>query len=437
MQDNRFAISNCPTTINSEPKESPICVRIEGISHKGEGVGRINGKAAFIPFAIPGELVTVEIIEEKKRFIRAQILEVLEPSADRVVPKCPHYFECGGCALQHMTYNRQLKLKRRIVQDQLQRIGRLDCEVLPVIGMEDPWRYRNKVKWHLQKKDAQIQMGYFKDGSHELVDIKTCKLITAPMEKLSRLLKQNMRAAEIGKKASLVIRQSSADNSMLAVLNNLSIEFTNNQDFPGLKTVYQQRNQKLEICRGTPGFHEQINSTRYDLSPLAFFQVNTVQTQKLYELIIQLAQPNPDDILLDAFCGSGTIALYLAPHVKKVTGVESYAPAIQDARKNAALNDIQHSEFIAGPCEKVIPELKEHFDIVILDPPRAGCKPELIQTITQKSPRCIIYVSCNPSTLARDLAIFNAKGYQINLVQPLDMFPQTGHVETICLMSKE
>lgn len=407
---------------------------IEGISHKGEGVGRINGKVAFVPFAIPGEVVSVEAVEDNKRFIRAQILEVLEPSADRVVPDCPHYFECGGCAFQHMTYSRQLELKRRIVQDNLQRIGRLNCDVKPVIGMEDPWRYRNKVEWHLQQQGSQIRMGYYKNESHELVDIKTCKLISQPMEALSYFLKEKVMPAAAGEKASITIRESSLDGSLLTVLNGLHITLENSLDFPQLKSIYRKRHQKLELCQGVQGFKEQINNIRYDLSPLSFFQVNPAQTRIMYDLISKLAQPEPDDTILDAFCGAGSIALYLAPYVKRVVGVESYAPAVHNARDNAALNDIKHCEFITGACEKVVPQLNESFDMVILDPPRSGCKPELIQAITKKTPRCIIYVSCNPSTLARDLALFNMSGYLINEVQPIDMFPQTQHVETVVVL---
>jgi len=405
---------------------------INGISHKGEGVGRIEGKAAFIPYAIPGETVEIKIIEENKSYIRGHLLEVIEPSQDRVVPDCPHYFDCGGCAYQHMTYSRQLELKRQIVQDSLQRIGKINAEVKPVIGMEDPWRYRNKVDWHLQYKDDTIRMGYYKNESHELVDIQTCKLISQPMENLSLFLKDSISSVKTGKSGSITIRESSLDGKLLAILDELKMmPLELMEDFPQLKAIYKKHGRQLSLAWGESGFEEQVKGIRCIISPLSFFQVNPSQAQVLYELVKDYCAPRSTDSLLDAFCGTGSIGLYLSSHVKKVTGVENYSPAVANARENAVKNKIRNCEFIAGACETVIPQLKQKFDLVVLDPPRAGCKPEAISAIIASNPRTIVYVSCNPATLARDLALFTGAGYSIDQVQPLDMFPQTQHVECV------
>lgn len=409
--------------------------QIDGISHKGEGVGRINGKAAFIPFTIPGETVDMEVLEDGKSFIRGKLLEVIEPSPDRCMPDCPHYYECGGCAYQHMTYARQLELKRQVVQDSLQRIGKINCEVNPVLGMKDPWRYRNKVEWHLENRKNEVCMGYYKNESHELIEIHTCKLISAVMEKLSFQLKNQVTAVREGRNGKLTVRESSRDYALLAVTDELEIQSPAIGDTPANRlSIYTKQGSKIRLVAGDPTFTEQINETIYNLSPLSFFQVNPEQTRMLVDLVKKYCRLKPEEDLLDCFCGVGSITLQLAPYVNHVVGVEGYAPAIDNARENAALNNISNCEFITGPCEKIVPQLKQNFDTVVLDPPRAGCKPELIQAIINKSPAKIIYVSCNPATLARDLAVFTKENYIIIEIQPLDMFPQTAHVETVVVL---
>lgn len=409
---------------------------INGITHQGEGVGRIDGKAVFIPFSIPGETVEIEITAENKSYLRGKLVEVIEPSKDRVVPDCLHYYECGGCAYQHMAYSRQLELKQQVVKDSLQRIGKIDCEVRPVIGMKDPWRYRNKVEWHVENHNGQVRMGYYKNESHELIDITTCKLISRPMEELSFYIKDKIASVKKEKQGRLTVRESSYNGKLLAVLTELNLQLDGVEMFPNM-ILFKQEARKLNLTLGEGEFPEKIHNTRYNLSPLSFFQVNPVQTQVLYDLVKTFSQPQADDQILDAFCGAGTIALYLASSVKKVTGVESYVPAIDDAIENAALNGITNCGFISGACETVIPQLNEHFDMVVLDPPRIGCKPEVLAAITKIAPRSIIYVSCNPATLARDLAILISSGYHINEVQPIDMFPQTRHTECVAELCRK
>ncbi len=411
---------------------------VDGVSHRGEGVGRIEGKATFIPYAIPGETVEIEIVEQNKSYLRAKLLEVITPSEARVIPDCPHYYSCGGCAYQHMTYAKQLELKRGILQDTLQRIGKINAEVKPMLGMEDPWRYRNKVVWHLQNTGDEVAMGYYMNDSHDLLDIDTCKLISQPMEDLSLYLKDRVTTVKARQDGSITIRESSLDGSLMAILDGLrTIPMELIESFPKLKSLYKMNGKQLSLGWGKAGFEDQVNNIRCYLSPLSFFQVNPAQTQVLYELVRDYCKPQPKDRLLDAFCGTGSIGLYLSSYVKKVTGVENYSPAVANARENAARNNINNCEFIAGACETVIPQLKQKFDLVVLDPPRAGCEEELIRSIIRIAPRCIVYVSCNPSTLARDLAIFTSSGYEVDEVQPIDMFPQTHHVECVVRLYKK
>lgn len=409
---------------------------IDGITHRGEGVGRIEGKAVFIPYTIPGETVEIEITEENKSYYRGRLLKIIEPSDQRIDPDCPHFYDCGGCAYQHMTYEKQLQLKRQIVLNSLQRIGKIKCDVKPVLGLEDPWRYRNKVEWHLENNEDKVVMGYYKQDSHELIEIKTCKLISQEMEDLSHFLK-NRVSAPVGKDCSITIRQSSVDGLLLAVMDELKTRHMSDiENYPKLKAVYDKKGSKIKLRSGNPGFEEQVNGLRYQLAPLSFFQVNLHQTRVLYDLVLNYCDLLPGNRVLDAFCGVGSISLYLASYAKKVVGVESYAPAIANAKENAKLNNIRNCEFLAGPCETVIPQLKQKFDVVVLDPPRSGCKPQLVEALIQKKPRTIVYVSCNPSTLARDLAMFTNADYTVEAVQPVDMFPQTHHIETIVRLDR-
>ncbi len=411
---------------------------IDGITHIGEGVARIEGKATFIPFAIPGETVEVEITEEKKKFRRARLTEIKDGSEDRITPLCPHYYECGGCAYQHVSYPKQLELKHRVVQESINRIAKIDLEVNPVLGMDEPWRYRNKVEWHVDRINGQLKMGYYKNDSHRIIDISTCKLISEEMESLSLYIKARLEEFKLPDHCEIVIRQSSLNRKLMIVFRGEGMDKLNISsllDYPELNSIYSIDNEFYTLLHGEAYLQEEINGVLYEISALSFFQVNSTQTSKLYELVTEYARAKRSNRVLDAYCGIGSISLLLAKTARKVLGVESYAPAIKDATNNKYKNKIFNCDFLTGPCEIIIPQLIDEFDLVVLDPPRAGCTEDLIQAIAEISPKRIVYVSCNPATLARDLALFAKEGFETREIQPVDMFPQTSHVETIVLIT--
>jgi len=407
---------------------------VDGISHSGEGVARINGKATFIPFTIPGETVDVNIIEEKKSFQRGRLKDLVTSSSDRIDAPCPYYYKCGGCSYQHVNYNRQLELKRQVVKDSLKRIGGIDIEVNPVLGMEIPWRYRNKVEWHTGTTNGQAIMGYYVNDSRVLIGIDSCLLISTEMEDISRYIKEHLKDLNIPEGCEITVRQSAADQEMMVIFNgkgSSGIDFARMLNHQEVASIHSIDQGKLRLHYGEPALFERIFGTDLDISPLAFFQVNHYQTERLIEIVKEFALLRETDTILDAYCGTGSIALSLAGLVQKVVGVESGKPAIKDAKRNAFKNNITNCKFIKGACEEIIPELEEQFDVVILDPPRAGCKPEVINAITRMASKRVVYVSCNPATLARDLGLFIKGGYYVKEVQPIDMFPQSHHVETV------
>lgn len=417
--------------------------KINGITHKGEGVGRIDGQAVFIPFALPGETVEIKITEQQKKYSRGTVLKIVNPSEHRTDPLCPYFGQCGGCAYQHVSYDEELRLKRQVVSQNLQRIGKLDIEAELVLGSADPWNYRNKVEWHLNKNDNEFIMGYYDLTGANLIDIDWCPLLSKRLQETSSLLKEIIKVFTTALEGEIVIRHSLYTDRVLIVFKKMpELEtyqtvwqhiFNQHSFIQGIVSV--NNNQVKSIC-GLDYLEEKIGTNLYRISPLAFFQVNTRQTQILYELIKELIGVTESQKLLDGYCGAGTIALYMAEHAQQVLGLESFKPAVEDAFLNARLNKINNCHFVCAPCEKFLPKNTEHFDLAVIDPPRAGCKPAVIQALTENKPNKIIYVSCNPSTLARDLKLFNENGYKPVLVQPVDMFPRTAHVECVTLMSR-
>lgn len=412
---------------------------VEGITHRGEGVGRIDGQAVFIPYAMPGETVEIDIVERKKSFLRAKLNDVINASPDRVQPPCPYYYRCGGCSLQHVAYPRQLELKRQIVQDNLDRIGGLKAAVEKVFGMTNPWRYRNKVEWQVVKKGLVYDMGYYLPKSHQLLPVDGCLLISQEMEALGRYMRERLEEVNAPRQFQLTVRQSSDKRQLMLICRGggtAQMEFTSLLDYPQLISIYCLDQGRVIHKHGSRGLSEKLAGIEHEISPLAFFQVNHQQAELMIEIVKDFARLGPSDQVLEGYCGIGSITLPLARQVGKITGVESYSQAVEDARENARRNRVANCEFIAGACEQMLPNVEERFDVVVLDPPRAGCPREVIDAVIQAAPNRIVYVSCNPGTLARDLKIFGQNKYVVTRVQPIDMFPQTHHVETVVLMSR-
>jgi 23S rRNA (uracil1939-C5)-methyltransferase len=440
-------------------------IEITGLSHEASGVGRVEERVVFVPEAIPGDRVRVRLVHLKERLGYGELVEILEASPDRREQSCPHAAKCGGCQLQHMDYEAQLNWKRQQVADAMERIGKLDVEVLPVLGMEQPYHYRNKSQLPLGKQQGELVMGFFQKGSHDIVDLETCEIQHPLITKLALVFKQVVQELAIepydeishrGVLRHAIIRVSfSAEQLMLILVtrtpdlpaqDELIAELT--KEIPELVSVAHNVNSRdtnvilgreTKVIWGEGYLLDSIGHLDYAISPGSFFQVNPSQTKVLYDLVRDRMQLQGTETVFDLYCGAGTIGLYLASEAKEIVGVETFAAAVQDARYNATLNGIEGATFHVGKAEDLLPKLmKTHkrIDGFILDPPRKGCDRSLLETlVTSKVPR-ICYVSCNPSTLARDLSYLADKGYKVGAIQPVDMFPWTRHVECVVLMSR-
>jgi 23S rRNA (uracil1939-C5)-methyltransferase len=444
-----------------------IEIDLDNLAHGGECVGHLGRLAIFVQGGIPGERVRVKINMSKKNFARGEILEVLSAAQGRVEPACPVYADCGGCQLQHIDYQLQLRLKREMTEDLLQRVGKLnEIMVKPVIGSDYPLRYRNKAQFPLTvDKNGKIAAGFFRQGTHEVVVQKDCSLQHPLINRILRETLSILNKYQLtvyreknnqGLLRHLVIRTGVCTNQSLLVIVTGESSFPDREEIatqlmqriPELKGVLHNINpdstnvilgKKTEILKGQDFYLDYIANIKYAISYSSFFQVNTLQTEILYNVIRQNAALTGQEVVLDAYCGIGSIAIYLAKMANRVLGIEEYAKAIEDANRNACLNNIGNSTFITGRVEDIYPELVKQgiiIDLLILDPPRKGLSGNVIETILENKPERLIYVSCNPATLARDLAILQNE-YIISTIQPVDMFPQTYHVETIVALYKK
>ena len=440
-------------------------VEITGLTHEGMGVGRIGERVVFIPHSLPGDLIKIKVVEIKKRLAFGELLEILEPSTDRIKPSCPHAKTCGGCQFQHLQYTAQLEWKRQQVYDAMKRIGKLDVKVLPTLGMENPYHYRNNSQMPFGDESGELILGFFKPGSHEIIDVETCEIQHPLITKLALTLKRIVselkiepydRAKHKGILRHAVIRVSFAKKELMLILvtnthdlphkEQLINQLTN--EVPELVSVIHNVNsqktnvvmgRKTEVLWGNSHLIDTIGHLSYAISPRSFFQVNPLQTEVLYDLVREEMHPNDKGIILDLYCGAGTIGLYLAADAKRIIGVESFADAVKDANYNAELNGIKNAKFVVGKAENELPKIMDNYDdvsAVVVDPPRKGCDAKLLETLNMAKVPQIVYVSCNPSTLARDLAVLVEGGYSIDSVQPIDMFPWTRHVETVVLLSQ-
>ncbi len=447
-------------------------VEIHGIGHEGEGVGRINNFTIFVPYTIPGDSVKVKVIKVKKSFAYGKLIEIIKPSDNRVTPICSIFEKCGGCQLQHVNYIEQLRIKKQKVIDALERIGKInDVLVHDTIGMKHTCRYRNKAQFPVgvDELSNRINIGFYAQRSHRIIDMKTCHIqhnindvfiphikkwmerynITAYNEKTGKGLIRHV-FTRIGFSTGEVMVVIVANGKKIPNKQELidilkSIDAT---DFT-LESIIQNINTKRtnvilgsenKVLWGRDYITDSIGKIEYKISPMSFYQVNPVQTEVLYNIALEYAGLEGNETVFDLYCGIGTISLFLAQKAKRVVGVEIILQAIEDAKKNAIMNNIDNVEFHIGAAEEVIPQLYKqgnHADVVVVDPPRKGCEEKLLNTIAQMQVDKIVYVSCNPSTLARDLRILEDKGYKAMEVQPVDMFPHTVHVETCSLIIKK
>ena len=440
-------------------------IEIGSLGSSGEGVGRYNGFTVFVPGALPQEKVRVRILEVKKTYAAGKLLKVIEASADRVKPECPIYEACGGCQLQHISYEGQLKLKQQQVQDALERIGhQKNLKALPTLGAENPWNYRNKVAFPVGREKGKTIIGCFAKGTHRIIDASHCLIqeqvnneaITAVREVIEKLgipVYDEDRHTGVMRH---VVARTGIKGKLMVVLVTATPKLSKEKEIikmlrnrlPNMVSLQQNiqtyRNnvilgRETKVLWGSPTIKAGLDKFAFNVSARSFFQVNTRQAERLYAKALEYAQLTGQETVIDAYCGTGTISLYLAQRARKVYGVEIVSPAIRDAQKNARENNIRNAEFIVGDCTKVMPRLYQQgirADVVVVDPPRAGCTQQVLKTFANMKPKRIVYVSCNPATLARDIEILEKLEYKAEKIQPVDMFAQTSHVESVALINR-
>lgn len=452
---------NIPVNQNQE-----YDMRIEDISVDGEGIGRVDGFTMFVQGALPGEKVRIKASKIGKNYGYGELRKIIVSSPDRVIPPCPYSKQCGGCSLQHLSYSAQLEFKTRRVRDALERIGKITgVKVHDTIGMEHPWRYRNKAQFPVGMADDSLAIGFFAPRSHDIVDIDRCIINHQINDKVIEIIRNFIQkysipvydehahqgiirhvVTKVGFKTGQVMVVIVTNGKDLPYKDKLVELLRNN--IPGVTSIVQNINsKKTNVILGQENITlwgqdyivDILGGLTFKISPLSFFQVNPVQTEILYNKVMEYAELTGTQTVIDLYSGIGTISLFLARNADKVYGIEEVPQAVQDAWENARINGIVNAEFIEGKAEEVIPKLVDsglHADVVVLDPPRKGCEADVLEALARMAPQRIVYVSCNPATLARDLKFLTEQEYEVVDVQPVDMFPHTTHVECVVLLSR-
>lgn len=448
-------------------KNDVYTVEITGMSHEGQGVGKIDNFAVFIDGALLGEVVNIKIIKVNKSYAIGKLIEIIKPSKDRAEPFCNDYKRCGGCSLQHLNYNAQLNFKTDTVRENIKRIGKLEgVFVHDIIGMETAMYYRNKAQYPVGINKEGISIGFYAPRSHDIVNNDACHIQNQTSDVVKCVVKEFIEENKIsvydelsgkGLVRHVITRVGFRTKEVMVVLviNGNDLPFIDRlvekitKKIPEVKSIILNINKKdtnvilgnkNKVIFGQPKIVDYIGKYKFEISPLSFYQVNPIQTEVLYSKALEYADLTGNETVFDLYCGIGTISLFLSEKAKKVYGVEVVEDAIKDAKRNAEINNVENVEFLVGGAENVVPKIYEQgvkADVVVVDPPRKGCDELLLKTLVDMKPKRIVYVSCNPSTLARDLKYLDENGYRTVEVQPVDMFPHTGHVETVVLMSRE
>lgn len=449
-------------------KNDMITVNIEDITTAGEGIGKVDGYIVFIKDAIIGDVVEAKIIKAKKTYGYGKLIKIITPSKNRVEPKCPVARSCGGCQIQEMSYESQLIYKQNMVKNNITRIGGIsDFEMCPIIGMEEPFYFRNKAQYPVgQDNNGNLVMGFYATHSHAIIDNMDC-CIGSPINAgiLAKIkdfmLRNNIKPYNESQHSGLVrhilirVGVTTGEIMVCIIINGASIPNSDELvksllQVEGIESIMLNVNKektnvilgkKVKTLWGKPFIEDYIGNVKYQISPLSFFQVNSKQTEKLYNKVLEYADLSGDETVWDLYCGIGTISLFLAQKAKKVYGVEIVPEAIEDAKNNAKINNISNAEFFVGKSEEVLPTYyeehkNEYANVIVIDPPRKGCDESLLKTIVLMAPAKVVYVSCDSATLARDLKFMNENGYKVDMVQPVDQFGHSVHVETVVLLSK-
>lgn len=458
-------------------KNDHFVVNIEDISEDGAGIGKTEGYIWFIKDTVIGDEVEAAVMKQKKNYGFARMIRVLKPSPYRIEPKCPVSRSCGGCQLQAVDYQEQLRFKERKVYQHLTRIGGVkelslpgeggNLEMEPIIGMENPWRYRNKAQFPFgRNKEGEIVFGFYAGHTHAIIEQDDCLLGAEENREILIIIREYMKEFQIppydeithtGLIRHVLIRKAFYTGEIMVclVVNGKELPYADclaerlDELIDGMTSVsYSINSEKTNVIMGKEIVHvwgleyitDFIGKIQYRISPLSFYQVNPIQTERLYQTALEYAGLSGEEIVWDLYCGIGTISLFLAQKAKKVYGVEIIPEAVEDARRNAKLNGIKNAEFFVGKAEEVLPEQnekkKEYAKVIVVDPPRKGCDPICLETIVKMAPEKVVYISCNSATLARDVKVLSKNGYQVSRVRTVDQFGWSVHVETICLLTR-
>ena len=446
-------------------KNSIHTAAVEGYSSQGLGVCRVGGGVVFVYHALLGELCEIKILKEGRTTAYAKVEKILSPSPHRTAPPCPHFGKCGGCDLMHMDYEEELTFKKQRVEDALRRIGGLDVTVPEVIGSDRLYGYRNKAIYTVAEIDGAVQKGFYRPRSHTLIPTERCLIQAEVSDRAANAVLRWMKACSApaydeASGAGLVRRIfcryafATGEAQIVIVTANgtfngkarLIEEITN--ACPEVVSIVINVNKsrgntvlsgKLMTLWGKTAIEDELCSLRFSLSPLSFYQINRAQAERLYGRAIEYASLSGVETVLDLYCGTGTITLALSRRAKRVIGIEIVGAAVTDARENAKRNNITNAEFIcadAFDAAKILQERSAQADVIVVDPPRKGLAPGVTDLIAELAPARVVYISCDPATLARDLKLFAAAGYRSTKVIALDMFPRTAHVETVVLLTR-
>ena len=449
-------------------KNKEYVVDIVDIGQGGVGVGKYEGFTVFVEGGLLQDKVKVKINKSKKNYAVGDIVEIIEKSPFRVDRTCSDELKnCGGCQIQELNYNKQLELKTNEVKQVVARIGKLEnVEIHETMGMENPYRYRNKAQFPIQSINGEPAIGFYKKKSHDVIPTDMCVIQHDINDKIIKIIKTYIQAYNIsiynetthtGVLRHLVTKVGFTTNEVMVVLvaNGTNLPHLSElasilkENIPGFKTLVLNINKaktnvilgkENKVIYGNGKINDYIGDLIFEISPLSFFQVNPVQTEVLYNKALEYAELKENDTVFDIYCGIGTISLFLAQKATKVYGIEIVEDAIKDAKINAKLNNLNNVEFYVGKAEEVVPKMYNEgktANVVMVDPPRKGCDEKVLDTIVSMAPDRVVYVSCNPSTLARDLAYLDERGYKCIEIQPVDMFPHTMHVECVAKIVKK
>lgn len=464
-------------------KNEELIVTIDACGSEGEGIGRIDGYALFVKDAVVGDTVRVKIMKAKKNYAFARLMEVITPSPDRIEPPCPLARKCGGCQIQHINYQKQLEYKHNKVKSCLERIGGftvvdegVETEVdsvdnvivmEPALGMDDPFYYRNKAQFPVgRNKEGKVVTGFYAARSHNIIETETCYIQAKENDEILRIVREFITEYDIptyneethsGLVRHVLTRVGYKTKEIMVclIINGKKLPHHEElvrrlREVPNMTSITLNINTKKtnvilgEKCVtlwGQSYITDYIKDVKFQISPLSFYQVNPEQTERLYSQALEYAALTGDEVVWDLYCGIGTISLFLAKSAKEVYGVEIVPQAIEDAKKNAEINGIHNATFYVGAAEDVVEDLykddAKRADVVMVDPPRKGCAESLLDTIVAMQPKRVVYVSCDPATLARDLKILDEKGYQVKKARAVDMFPNSVHVETVCYLERK